>query len=467
MRKTFIETLPKDKRGRVDWLSSENNLLSFVYDEIEGKILLGDYNKFNRKIKIMYEDFSDYINTSHLLNGKLGNIVNKTKNINMSVKEKWNTEEEQTLIDNYEYISNEDLKLLLPKRSISSILTKARHLNLIKNDDTLSKSKSKGALKRNGIDYVSLGFNTYEEYINFKSSNKYIKNLATAFKEYKNLFNKKQLRFSNGVVNKNDVVILFKYYLRKNNIDMSKENLLKQNYSKLCEKSKLDNYIQKHYIGYYDFICTCFPKYNFKIWEFKILDCPNNYWNDKYNMFYCIRECIESMFKQNIISNYSELFQIPQDILVNYFHSSVAYFGNGLKNNIITYLDFIKADYKIDKLYDGILFDSIEEIYVYKQLKCVNKEIIKNTKMKFKNEKYNESYIPDFIIGDNIIVEYFGMYNENHNSKIYKRYTQKANRKIKFFESLKGFIFIPIYPNDIYKNRIKNKLIYLKGGEEE
>jgi hypothetical protein len=209
-------------------------------------------------------------------------------------------------------------------------------------------------------------------------------NLNKAFVQYKELLKGNRNQFGNNVINKYDLILLFKYYMKINNIDNSKANLLSLNYTDICVKSKLDTMIQKHYDGYYDFLCSCYPTYSFKSWEFKVLDCPNNYWSNKYNIFHCIRECINNMFEQNIISNYSELFQIPQDILVKYFHSSVSYFGNGLKNNIIDYLNFIKADYNIDKLYDGILFDSVEEIYVYKQLKIYSNDTLKNTKLKYR-----------------------------------------------------------------------------------
>lgn len=35
IRKVFIETLPKDNRMRVDWISSGNNVVDFIYDEVK------------------------------------------------------------------------------------------------------------------------------------------------------------------------------------------------------------------------------------------------------------------------------------------------------------------------------------------------------------------------------------------------------------------------------------------------
>lgn len=381
---------------------------------------------------------------------------------------RWSNKEIEILKLYFPHKSKYEMKILLPARSMESIQTQAQRLGIQKTYERKLESNLENIDLVNNFKYREQGFDNISEYVDYIKSQKPHEeiNLNKSFNQYKELLQGNRTQFGNNVVNKYNLIILFKYYLRLNNIEDSKESLLSLNYSDVCEKSKLDSFIQKHYEGYYDFICTCYSRHCFKRWEFKILDCPNNYWNNKYNMFYCIRECISNMFEQNIISNYSELFQIPHNILIEYFHSSVNYFRNGLKYNIIDYLNFIKANYNINKLYNGILFDSIEEIYVYKQLKKYNESIIKNTKLRFRNEKYNENYIPDFIIENNIIVEYFGMYKPNNKSKVYEHYVDKTLRKIEFFNNLKGFIFMPIFPNEIYKNQIHSKLnMTLKGGD--
>ena len=78
------------------------------------------------------------------------------------------------------------------------------------------------------------------------------------------------------------------------------------------------------------------------------------------------------------------------------------------------------------------------------------------------NEKYDENYIPDFYIKNKkpIIIEYFGMYNETNRNKIFIDYNKKTERKIEFFNSLKDYVFIAIFPQDLKNNfeGLKNKL---------
>lgn len=86
-------------------------------------------------------------------------------------------------------------------------------------------------------------------------------------------------------------------------------------------------------------------------------------------------------------------------------------------------------------------------------------------KYRFKNIKYNESYIPDFIVldskGNKIIVEYFGLYRENYGkNKMLENYYYKTLRKVEFFDGLKNYRFLPIYQYEILEfEKLKKKLI--------
>lgn len=129
------------------------------------------------------------------------------------------------------------------------------------------------------------------------------------------------------------------------------------------------------------------------------------------------------------------------------------------------------------KLYKNMKFDSNQELDVFKYIESnFTNEIIKNSKT-FYNDNFNEGYRPDFIINHEnkpIIIEYFGMYKTYMENHIFKSYTEKAHRKIEYFNSLNDVYFIPLFPEDLKNNfeGVRTKLtsflmsknITLKGG---
>lgn len=418
-----LDNLPKDKRGRVKWKYSIGYIVNFSFNNIEGFLKIKDYNIDTRRLVVEYDNYTNSISTNAISDCKLHNIVNKKDNISTT---RWTDLELEILKNNYSKMNKYELGKLIPNKTIEAISAKGLRLGLHKNKENKKVPK--------------------------------LKNLNNAFIEYKEILYGYKYRFSNNSVKKYMLPILFKYYLRKNNIKTDKESLLNYKYKQLLIKSKLENLIKKYYNGYYDFICECFPNYGFKVWEFTILDCPNNYWSNKYNMFHCIRDSIKYMFDNNIINNYNDIFIIPNNKLISIFHSSVKYFQDGLIGNIINYLKFCNINFTIDKFYDNQLFDSVEEIEVYKELKKVFPFIKKNKDIKFYNSNFSESYIPDFVI-DNVVIEYFGMYKEDNSNSIFVEYRNKAKRKIDYFTSIKDVTFIGLYPKDLYNNNIVKKIL--------
>jgi hypothetical protein len=97
---------------------------------------------------------------------------------------------------------------------------------------------------------------------------------------------------------------------------------------------------------------------------------------------------------------------------------------------------------------DGQLCDSKEELAIHNFLvQTIVSAKVERESLRFMNNQYEEVYIPDWVIYQNhrkFIIEYFGLYGSNR----YKTYTEKADRKIKFFQSLKDYKFIAIMPDD-------------------
>jgi hypothetical protein len=74
------------------------------------------------------------------------------------------------------------------------------------------------------------------------------------------------------------------------------------------------------------------------------------------------------------------------------------------------------------------------------------------------NRKENEGvygdkkYIPDWIINDNIIVEYLGLYKENKtNIEKYDEYNLKTKKKLKIANDSE-LIFVFLYESDLKNN---------------
>lgn len=101
---------------------------------------------------------------------------------------------------------------------------------------------------------------------------------------------------------------------------------------------------------------------------------------------------------------------------------------------------------------DGSILDSGEEKALYEFIKfnldIEVKPIGRGRKLKMHNEKYDEDYYPDFIAYNvsrkPLIIEYYGFIcNEAYNLKI--------SRKNEYYESLRDYDFIALYPKDLKK----------------
>lgn len=114
---------------------------------------------------------------------------------------------------------------------------------------------------------------------------------------------------------------------------------------------------------------------------------------------------------------------------------------------------------KAIKKYKGFSFESSQELDVFKFIeKNFTPTIEKNT-VKYNSEKYNENYIPDFIIREifgkklkkPLIIEFFGLYLEGDN---FKKYRERTYRKVDYFTNNEDIFFIALYPEDI-KDKFK------------
>lgn len=111
MKKVFLENLPRFSNGknknRINWRKSVNMEVNFIYNEIEGKIKIIDYEK--NYLTVLYNNNMTNIFTNHFANANLGGVLNiRTKNFKIKIGQIFKDDRRNMIIINREY--RNDLK---------------------------------------------------------------------------------------------------------------------------------------------------------------------------------------------------------------------------------------------------------------------------------------------------------------------------------------------------------------------
>ena len=123
--------------------------------------------------------------------------------------------------------------------------------------------------------------------------------------------------------------------------------------------------------------------------------------------------------------------------------------------------------------YDGVKCGSKQEMLVYEFAKIDmdltyfesigqkrSGEYVFELGEEYEYERFCPDFVLDYISLDSkkiklnkpIIVEYYGMYIENHKCYIYQNYVKKTKIKNQFYKSRDDIIFVDLYPNDLKNN---------------
>jgi hypothetical protein len=406
----------------------------------------------------------------------------------------WEQMDLNNLIEYFPHISMEKLYKLLPNYTKGEIIYMARKLGLCKSekrnqeryDENNQKTWSyKRKLeieniivslinKHHGNIHLAIEesrllddmyFYTKRKIYNFLVINNYInpkkwylyldiycpKNTKLNWKQslelYVTNFNEKTFNFT---FSKATTIKLFKYWAKINNFDLSKEHLLSiKEFKTIFLNAKLEVSIRKHFYYTYQFIAYLLKDKNLKPYHLSI-QVPDKYWNSDINVFEMMDDGVNKLINDKLIKSLQDILYLPQNIIEEYFVCSALH---GKKIILIKYLQSknIEIDYKLIKYYDGIYFESKEEMYVYKFIKNLGYSIEKvSRKDKYFNSKYNETYVPDFYLYLNnkkYILEYFGLFSNRYKRNYVAQYRIKTNNKIEYF--FNNFDFIPIFPDDI------------------
>lgn len=266
------------------------------------------------------------------------------------------------------------------------------------------------------------------------------------------------------------------YWETIGNIDLARNWLI----NKLINENEISNiddivnlkshrYFKKYGLDgllYSKYSATVFNFWNeyfngrYKEWEYA--QTKRNYWTSVENRRKALKYLIEE--KLNIKKD-----EIPEKftygLLVKEYHKFSlicdSYYNSDLFKWIdeVYSLEFTRKQFTDLIANDGTIVDSRIERDIHNLLLknnvnvmyIQNKQDVENS---FINDDYGERYVPDWIINDNIIVEYYGWFMkdyENKGNNTTKIYNAKLRRKNEYYKLLDGYLLIDLYPSDIEK----------------
>nr|WP_304216822.1 DUF4046 domain-containing protein [Fredinandcohnia onubensis] len=213
-------------------------------------------------------------------------------------------------------------------------------------------------------------------------------------------------------------------------------------------ENKLYGLLQEFHASPIELVMRLYPN-EFDITEFQRV--PNRYWYEKDNRINALRSFCKKrgIGRKDLPSLNRAYFHIkfPRFIsMVDRHYDSKFY--RWIIESFPEY-QFEAKEFQLLLGNDGQLCDSKEEMTIHNYFleRLDNSCEIKREDITFYNNKYDEAYIPDWVIckgSRKFIVEYFGLYGSNR----FPSYSLKVRRKQEYFESLLDFTFIPIMPED-------------------
>jgi hypothetical protein len=130
-------------------------------------------------------------------------------------------------------------------------------------------------------------------------------------------------------------------------------------------------------------------------------------------------------------------------------------------------------DFGICLAFDGTRCNSLDEKIIYEfikldfglqYIKAIGYEKSGEHIFILPEDHEDNKYCPDFVVeyidknnikiklDKPVYIEYYGLYTENHHTKVLDNYREKTYRKNNYFKSLNNIIFIDLYPEDLKNN---------------
>ena len=203
-----------------------------------------------------------------------------------------------------------------------------------------------------------------------------------------------------------------------------------------------------------DLLIIVYPDLDIFPWEFNMVS--KDYWASRENSDIALKQLIEKRLHLSILD-------IPKYISRTYFQFNYQKFMLPLlrfyEGNIFKWIDsiypnqFTCRDFGYIECLDGTIVKSLAEQIIHNHLttKYNNVNYLNNQK---ENEGiYGDTkYIPDWIIENNIVIEYLGLYKENKTDiDKYDKYNLKTKEKLQMGEDSE-LIFVFLYEQDLKNN---------------
>lgn len=253
-------------------------------------------------------------------------------------------------------------------------------------------------------------------------------------------------------------------------------------YFKQSDITDIFSRYNKYYKGLYHLLIECYPQIEDDniLFEWEWTQCNNN---DNKFLIQMLRDYVLYRMNDVVVDIVKDT---PTYINIAYFNAIFPKMNKHIaKHRFKNYYEWLclafpeykgnwkKEDFNIIVAKDGTELDSFEERDVYEYIQ--NNDIFKYIKPigKSRSGKYTfkldesyeyERFCPDFVIEyiykDNkkiklskpIILEYYGMYDENNKYIVFKKYIKKTLVKEGYYKGKNDIYYIGIYPKDIKNN---------------
>lgn len=273
------------------------------------------------------------------------------------------------------------------------------------------------------------------------------------------------IKFDKKDLSIKDMKIMFSNYIQENNI--SENDLLELDYWKLICEFKLTSMVN-------DTLEFAVTMNNFKYAGYMFKTVGQNYYKKRENRVFDMKYLIEQDLKletdkiplyltKSTIANKTRSLQ--NVLLSKKYYKNMFEYINDCYPNKFTQLDFDLSYFKEE-------FDSDEEMQVNGVIREYFDNVIYNQRNTQRTISIQDMQ-PDWLLftsNDCYLVEYFGFYvnrkSSEYNSRI-ERYINKTHTKLDKYNSMTGYKFLGIYPEDLTNNYkgLREKLINIKNEE--
>lgn len=227
-------------------------------------------------------------------------------------------------------------------------------------------------------------------------------------------------------------------------------------------------------LNYYNFNTTkilqlSFPEYYLPAWKFNRV--AKGYWGIKENRISALKELIEN----ELNLSEKDIPKVITSLFIKFNYPKFSYPYKNYYNNWFLWVNeiypnkFKPKDFIENIGKDGTKLASREEVLIHDLLLDNFQDIVyfENTNdnsVKLYDSECNQSYVPDWILDDKIIIEHFGLYAPDRPTKFSQKYNLKTKNKIVFYakycEENSQYFFIPLYTEDLKNDLqgVKQKL---------